>query len=139
MEMDLRDFVKQALVDIVTGVVDAVSAVKGMNNGAVVSPALLNGPPEALFVIREEDGYGQAFPVKFDLSVTVTSAESQKKDMSGGLKISILSGKAGLEESDTSTKTAVQRLQFMVPVKFPQTPLRSRPSNRPSPASDWQG
>jgi hypothetical protein len=128
MEVELREFIKQALVNIVGGVSDAAADIKTQNNGAIISPRVHAPSGEHALQIAPEDGFGIAFPLKFDLSITVTSGESQRKDMGGGFKISVLSARAGVEETDTATKTAVQRIQFTVPVKFPQTPWAG---NRP--------
>ena len=136
--MDLKDFVRQALVNIVSGVAEAAEEMKELGSGAVISPRLRAAASDNIYSVSEDDGFGYAFPVKFDLSLTVSSAESQKKDMGGSFKISVLSARAGVEETDAATKTAVQRLQFSVPVKFPQTAVtKAHPRKGPPTPQGW--
>lgn len=134
MDMELREFVKQALVNIVGAVSDAAAEVKEQGTGAIISPRLNQSETDAVLRVAPEDGHGYAFPVKFDLTVTVSSTESQKTDMGGGFKISIMSARAGHEDVAGEAKTAVQRIQFSVPVKFPQTPREPAP-----PREIWRG
>jgi hypothetical protein len=108
--MELREFVKDALIAIVEGVKDAQAELREN----------INPKPSAVGEKQAGD-YGtrtglRACSVQFDVAVTVTSEANAE----GGGKVSIWS--LGSAEGKTGSKdgaSTVSRLQFQVPVAFP--------------------
>lgn len=136
--MELSDFVRRALTELVTAIREARTSVESVDDGAAVAPRIHHAADRAMQVERD-DGGGFAFPVEFDLSVTVT--ESQEEKVGGGAKVSMLAiAVAGASASDTSTegRTAIQRLKFVVPVRYPhgKPPPRTHAQARP-PQGSW--
>jgi hypothetical protein len=108
--MELREFVKDALVAIVEGVRDAQ---KGLDVNINPRPSVI--PDKRGGEYMTMDGL-RATPVQFDVAVTI-SAEANAE---GGGKVSIWS--IASSEGKTSAKdgeSTVSRLQFQVPVAFP--------------------
>src|SRR4051794_13192405 len=87
-EMELKDFVRQALADLMIAVREAAAETNGTPEQGRISPriAAYKDGTSSLPVIGE-DGGGSAFLVEFDLSVVVTDADQTKA--SGGAKLNI--------------------------------------------------
>lgn len=114
--MELREFVKDALVAIVEGVKDAQSELHGNINP---TPSMIGDKVGSDYITRE--GL-RAYPVKFDVAVTVTAEANAQ----GGGKVSIWS--VGSLEGKTTSRdgqSSVSRLQFQVPVALPFGDKRS--------------
>lgn len=112
--MDLKDFVKEALVQISTGVKDAQSAVRDL--GGVVNPATYpSSSAGGAYFGNYEDGQ-HIFLVDFDVAVSVT--ENSGTNAEAKLKVaSFLSLGAGGESSAQNETT--NRLTFKVPLALP--------------------
>lgn len=137
--MELKDFVKRTLVEIVEGIREASAAI-AKDDGALVAP-LLNTPNGTAFSVRNENGGGLAYPVEFDLAVTVTEGQEAKHGASGKLTIaSVLSAGGAMSEASTEAKTAVQRIKFMVPLRYPngQLPPSGRTGRGEEAPIDWR-
>lgn len=101
--MQLDEFVKTTLMQVVKGVIDAQSEVKGL--GAVVNP-------------RPDEGYGQRREtnISFDVALTVTGTSSD--ELGGKLTVaSILNLGGKTTESDARQETS--RIQFDVTMALP--------------------
>lgn len=110
--MELREFVKDALVAIVEGVKDAQ-----MELGANINPQTAIQSEKGASEYLASGGL-RAYPVRFDVAVTV-SAEANAE---GGGRVSIWS--IGSAEGKTGSKdglSTVSRLQFQVPVALPHS------------------
>jgi hypothetical protein len=136
--MELKDFVKQALSDLMLAVRDAASDTNGLPEHGRISPRLSPAAKEGTpaLVVADDDGGGAAFLVEFDLSVVVTDADQTKA--SGGAKqsvASVLSIGGGGETMSADGRIVSQRIKFAVPVAFPQTakPPRAAPAAARSP------
>lgn len=117
--MELKDFVKRALVEVVQAIREAGSEI-GTEDGALVAPILNHVPSGAAFPVFSDQGGGLAYPIEFDLSVTVSEGLEAKHGASGKLTIaSVLTAGGSMSEANTEAKTAVQRIKFMVPVRYP--------------------
>lgn len=69
-----------------------------------------------------------ATSVKFDVAVTAETKE--RNEVGGGLKVMVLSARAGTEA--TTTDTTVSRVQFAVPLVFPRNTQSWNASPHPS-------
>jgi hypothetical protein len=113
--VDLKEFVSETLVSIVTGIKDAQE--KTRNLGASVNPGGLMRKSEAVSDNSTWDNRNNNFsqPVTFDIAIT---AEDSAK---GGAKVKVLSGILGGDISGEkgSKNVLASRIQFTVPVLFP--------------------
>lgn len=94
--MELKDFIKQALLDIVHGVEDAN---KEKDRYRLTSHVHANGE--------------QGQKVEFDISVMVN--ESSESDLKGGIKVALVNLGGGKKESESNQN--IHRIRFDVFVK----------------------
>jgi hypothetical protein len=118
--MDLKEFIRESLVQIANGIIEANKALAGTS--AVVNPynvqayskgAKAYGRVNAAF--EEKDSLVEL--VKFDVAVT-TEAGTQT---GGGIKISIASIGVGAEGKSTGSQSNESRIKFNIPMVYPST------------------
>ncbi|MBB5205379.1 hypothetical protein HNQ51_002698 [Inhella inkyongensis] len=111
--MQLRDFVKEVLTQIVDGVRDAQEA----NGGAFVVPAGDGGHKYA-----EHPRFASSARIKstiVDFDVAITAEDSDKAGAKAGVKV--FSVQFGAEGEITSKNSTISRVQFAVPVLLPES------------------
>jgi len=107
--MNLREFVKESLVQIVGGVNDAVNELQ--ESGAVVNPRRRAGPPSQMH-------RGSATPIQdieFDVAVTIGSTAETTGGGSFGLQVFSI----GAKSSSGTDSQSVSRIRFSVPLALP--------------------
>jgi len=117
--MNLKDFVKETLVQISVGVQESIEAVR--ESGGYANPAALGN-------VKNDDtshfgsmGEGQnVFLVDFDVAVTVDDSS----EVSGGGKLKVagilsVGGEAGSNSKSSSTN----RVSFKIPLALPVDPI----------------
>lgn len=105
--MDLKEFTKETLVQIVQGVEEANSELVE-KHALVTSHAVKNGNN----IFMDED-YVNAIEVEFDVAVTVTETGGTKGG--GGIKVAqVLHG--GVETSKSSENQSISRVRFALPL-----------------------
>lgn len=116
--MDLKDFVKESLVQISSAIIEANEALEGTN--AVVNPfniVTLSGSERAYG--RVNDAYSEKEPVvevvEFDVAVTTESGTQT----GGGIRISVASIGLGAEGKSTGAHSNESRIKFKVPMVYP--------------------
>ncbi|WP_299583560.1 hypothetical protein [uncultured Microbulbifer sp.] len=113
--MDLKEFVSETIVSIVSGIKEAQEKTKDL--GASVNPGGLMRKSEAVSDNTTWDNRNNNFsqPVAFDIAIT---AEDSAK---GGAKVKVLSGILGGDVGGEkgSKNVLASRIQFTVPVLFP--------------------
>lgn len=113
--MDLKDFVSETLLSIVTGVTEAQA--KAQELGAHVNPTGLtrNAAKVAHNAVWDNSNNNYAQLVTFDVAVT---AEDTAK---AGAKVKVIAGIFGAgADAETGTKSSLaSRVQFSVPVLLP--------------------
>ena len=120
--MDLKEFVKESIVQISNGIEEANSELEG-------SEAMVN-PVYVMTNSKDAQGYGRTtkrasdFPnpdsrvlqkLDFDIAVTVEAGQQG----SAGAKLSIASIGIGAEGKAESNNRAESRIRFSIPVVFP--------------------
>jgi hypothetical protein len=134
--VELKDFVKRALVEIVGAIREAHAEVVD-SDGALVAPKLVNPISGITAPIAHEDGAGMANLVEFDLSVTVSEGQEAKHGASGKITIAaIIKAGGSTSEANTEARTAVQRLKFTVPVRYPNG--KPKPRETSATSSSWK-
>ena len=117
--MDLKDFVKETLVQISVGVQESIEAVR--ESGGYANPAASGNVKSDSSSHFGSMGEGQnVFLVDFDVAVTVDDAS----EISGGGKLKvagILS--VGGEAGNSSKSSSTNRVSFKIPLAFPVDPI----------------
>ena len=115
--MELKEFVKTSLLEIVSAVSESQNTLKEQNSLAIINPMIngdlgkKSGKPAHHSPYR----YAPLLRVKYDLMVTET--DSSKKD--GGAGISVIGAKIGFDGSESISNTAANRIQFEIHLIFP--------------------
>lgn len=112
--MDLKEFVRETLVQIAAGVKDAQSEVRTL--GGIVNPATQNPSTSGSSYFASVDDLHHVFLVDFDVAVTV--AENTGTNAHAKLNVAtILTLGAGGQSANSSAAT--NRLTFKVPLALP--------------------
>jgi len=109
--MELREFVKESLVQVVRGISDAQETVA--DSGAEIAPA-----SSRIYGNRKDLAYSDAGVIEnvsFDVAVTVSSDAATK----GGVGIFVAPIALGTRGESKRQDTTVSRIQFSVPVVLP--------------------
>ena len=102
--MELKDFIKNTLVEIATGVKEAQEATKEL--GATVNPEVIDSKSGNKSVSKENVG-----SVEFNVAVTATD----EANAGASIKVAIFNAGGGLKEINTSVST----ISFKVPIVLP--------------------
>lgn len=125
--MDLKDFVRESLVQIANGISEANAALEGTS--AAVNPHNVQAySTEAKAYGRLNDAFKEKDAlvelVEFDVAVTTESGTQT----GGGIKISVASIGVGAEGKSTGSQSRESRIKFRVPMVYrkrsPTTPCR---------------
>ncbi|QWF70570.1 hypothetical protein KEF85_14765 [Methylomonas paludis] len=111
--MQLREFIKETLTQIVDGVRDAQEP----NGGAFIVPAGDGGHKYADHPRFSASARLKSTIVDFD--VAITAEDSDKVEGSGGIRV--LSIQFGAKGEAASKDTTVSRIQFAVPLLLPES------------------
>ncbi len=126
--MQLRDFVKEVLTQIVDGVRDAQEP----NGGAFVVPASDGGHKYAEHPRFASSARLKSTIVDFDVAVTVE--ESDKAGGKAGVKV--FSFQIGVDGELASKSSTVSRVQFAVPLLLPESKREWHKEERVTDPSD---
>ena len=113
MSVGLREFIKQTLSDVLSGVADAQADPSlGKNVAPVLNHQRVSAEP------AHRSG-GPVTSITFDVAVTVESADALEG--SAGFKIAVFGtgASAGGKKGKGSKNVVVNRIQFEVPVVLP--------------------
>lgn len=116
--MDLKEFVSETIVEIIEGISDAQKRLEG--SGAKVSPSI-----NKLFTAAQTGGTNMALGyakgggliqmVDFDVAVTAVEGTETK----GGIGVVAGIFALGSQGKSTESNQSISRIQFKVPVCFP--------------------
>ena len=111
--MDLKEFISEALVQIISGVADAQEKIASI--GGKISPGLMGTHTTLAAHGFIPSGGGTAQVVQFDVALTVKEGSGTKGGI--GIVAGIVSlGSTGQSNSENSS---VSRVKFGVPVVLP--------------------
>jgi hypothetical protein len=120
--MDLKDFVKESIVQIAKGIEEANSELS--ESQAMVNPLYIRANSENAQVygrtMQRDDGYAEpdskvVEKVSFDVAVVAESGEQG----SAGAKLSIASIGFGVNGQTESSNKSESRIKFSIPVVYP--------------------
>lgn len=112
--MDLKEFVRETLVQIATGVKDAQGDVRAL--GGIVNPATQNPSKSGNSYFSSIDDLHHVFLVDFDVAVTV--AESAGTNAQAKLNVATILS-LGIGGQSANSSAATSRLNFKVPLALP--------------------
>jgi hypothetical protein len=120
--MNLKEFVTESLVEIVSGISDAQARLVGSD--AQVSPKV-----KSLFTQSQTGGTNMALGwdsrggviqvVEFDVAVTATEGTETK----GGIGVVAGIFALGSQGKSEETNQSISRIRFKVPISFPKNPI----------------
>jgi hypothetical protein len=126
--MNVKDFVRESLHQIVMGVQEAQKGVAA--TGAIINPSIHISNRVNIEILRA--GSDRLFDsadqlpiesVSFDLAVTVEEGVKSQDSVAGSAGIRVMGigfgGAGSMSESDESRRSSVSRLKFNVLVKLP--------------------
>ena len=111
--MELREFIGQALGEIIEGVRDAQKAVDGRFGAAVVDRELTYELGAA-----DPGGLSPRQTVRFHIALTSTDSEGGK----GGLGVFLGGLAIGGQVKSDAEHVSLTRLEFSIPIQLPQQP-----------------
>lgn len=114
INMELKDFVKESLTQIATGIMEAQEELKGSN--CLINPAGFinkNGQVQHEY----NDQLLSIQNVKMSISVSVTKASETKV----GLSVLSTIANFGLSDKDSKNDNITNRIEFSVPISLPTT------------------
>lgn len=113
--MELKEFIKTALADIVSAVRETQEEVKEY---AAIAPLMTSG--ERTKAVRMKDGIAHISNIDFDVAVTTETKESADAGIKAGITVaSILNIGVGSKSDGTESYQNISRIRFSIPVLLP--------------------
>lgn len=119
--MELRDFIKESLVQIIQGVSDAQHQIQAATSQGAISPRIRNdwSTLDKKGVLYNQDGCPLQ-TVEFDVAVTATEGTGTK----GGIGIAVGFLGLGSQGQSSASRENISRIKFAVPISLPTHPTR---------------
>lgn len=112
--MELKDFIKAAITDIVEAVKEAQDSVKEI---ATIAPYTEGNK---VTHIKTPDGYANISNIDFDVAVTAETTEGSSGGIKGGITVAGIFHVGGNDNEETVEKYQnVSRIRFTIPVLLP--------------------
>lgn len=115
LDMDIKDFIKESLLQIVDGISETNEALK--EKGAYIPTRMVVGEGVWGTLDMETNTTRHFMRVDFDLAVTVTQGDKIKAG--GGLSIASLA-KAGATSENCSQNEEISRIKYTIPIALPE-------------------
>lgn len=113
--MDLKDFIKASLIDIVSAVKETQETVKEY---ATISPLVTDG--NKWHAVRMKDGIANVSKIDFDVAVTTESKDNAQNGIEAGIKVAgVFNMGLGSKGSASETAQNISRIRFSIPVILP--------------------
>ncbi|WP_415904026.1 hypothetical protein ACMXYW_10575 [Neptuniibacter sp. QD48_55] len=117
--MDLKDFIKQSIVQVTEAIVESNAELKG--TGAVVNPGKIQVNSDSSQAYGRESSklvHDSRVVHKLDFDVAVVAEDEQSAE--AGAKISVMSLKIGADGGVNYTNRSESRIKFSVPLIYPE-------------------
>ena len=126
--MDIKDFIKESLLQIVDGITEANTALEA--KGASIPTTGVAGEGVWCTLVKDKNNPHTrlVMRVDFDLAVTVTQSDNLKAG--GGISIASLVN-AGTTCENSSQSESVSRIRYTIPLELPEL-NNNTPANSPS-------
>ena len=114
--MELKEFIKTALMDIVSAVKETQEEVKEY---ATIAP-LTDSGGEKSSAIKQKDGVAHVSNMDFDVAVTTETKGNTENGIKVGIKVaSVFNIGASSKDNATETSQNISRIRFTIPVLLP--------------------
>jgi hypothetical protein len=111
--MELQEFIKNTLVQITNGVIDAQKELK--DSGCLINPMCYTSQIDKKLIIDGVRNTGRMIQVvKMNVVLDVSNSSNSKSGI-GVAKVI----KAGIESDETTSKKDVTSMEFEIPISFP--------------------
>lgn len=107
--MELEEYIKKTLLQIVKGVKDAQD--EAAQYGAVINPRIISSPEKAQIAGK----YRSVESVDFEVGLTITDTDSNKK----GIGVALGYIKADFGVNGDKSESAINKIKFSVPIAYP--------------------
>lgn len=115
--MELKEFIKTALADIVLAVRETQEEVKEY---ATIAPLVTKGEKESAILMK--DGVAHVSDIDFDVAVTTETKENTENGLKAGIKVaSVLNFGIGSKGDATESSQSISRIRFSIPVLLPRS------------------
>lgn len=113
--MELKEFIKTALTDIVTAVKETQECVQDF---ATIAPVTVGGDKDTH--VKTPAGYANISNIEFDVAVVVETEEGAVSGIKGGITVAGMLGICGKSKEEMSEKYQnVSRIKFAIPLMLP--------------------
>jgi len=127
--MDIREFIKESVCQIMTGIEETNLALKSYKPGSpVVAPRYeyIKGTGRRVYGCHEMPER-EVSHIEFDIAVEVSRSETMSRSEEGGAKFAALhvaSAEVGAQRNkeQANERSTISRIRFSLPVVFPYTP-----------------
>ena len=115
--MELKEFIKTALTDIVSAVRETQEEVKEY---ATIAPLMTSG--ERTSAVEMKDGIAHISSIDFDVAVTTETKENTENGIKAGIKVAGVFNLGASSKGDaTETSQNISRIRFSIPVLLPRS------------------
>jgi len=111
--MELQEFIKNTLVQITNGVIEAQNELK--DTGCLINPMSYNASADANIIV---EGVKNKARLIQKIKMNVVLDISKSKNSKSGIGVAKVI-KAGIEADETSTNKNVTSVEFEIPISFP--------------------
>ena len=118
--MDLKEFTKQALVQITEAVTEANDSISQL--GAFVVSSNANNITNRMWATDNAGNAHASIDVEFDIAVTAANEEGSKNGMIAVVSFLNL----GSSSEDKTVHQEISRIKFTLPLALPNEPLTKR-------------
>lgn len=114
--MELKEFIKTALTDIVSAVKETQECVQDY---ATIAPLTELAKNHAC-AVEMRDGMAHISNIDFDVAVTTETKDSMNNGVEGGIKVAgLLNIGGGSKDEVTESSQNISRIRFTIPVLLP--------------------
>ena len=115
--MELKDFIKNVLVDISTAIEESQDV---LSQKACVAPLVTGG--NCTSGIRTSNGYAKISDIDFDVAVTTESKDGTSSEAKGGIKVlDVINLGGGAKDERHNLSQSVSRVRFSIPIVYPHS------------------
>lgn len=110
--MELKDFIKETLVEIINGVKEAQKDIE--STGAYINP-MVSKSTDKISVAHYSGHTYTIYDVDFDIAVTASDSSGKK----GGIGVFLGSVGAGTKAESNESNVFQNKIKFQVPISYP--------------------
>lgn len=110
--MELKDFIRETLVEIINGVKDAQSAIR--DTGAYINPPV-HSSNEKRSSVSFSGHKSMIYDVDFDIAVTASDSSGAK----GGIGVFLVGVGIGTKAELNESNVSQNKIKFQVPITYP--------------------